>query len=224
MVDSKDGASRRTDESAVFRILESGLDELEIGEPAAQAAQLARLTFLLHDWAGRFNLTGHRSPAEIAVRLVLDAAALGQTLPELSTADTLVDLGSGAGFPGLPLAILHPQLMVVLVDSRMKRHHFQRAARRTLSLSNVEPRLGRAEALEPTPAAIAVAQAMTQPDQALALLHRWLRPGGIAVLPASDRADAPPRPTGFEPPTLRTYSVPGTDTTRKLWVARRRGD
>ena len=73
----------------------------------------------------------------MAERLVLDAVALSVCLPELSGAKRLADLGTGAGFPGLPIAILNPHLQVHLVDSRLKRNHFQKAVRRELELANV---------------------------------------------------------------------------------------
>ena len=187
---------------------------------ARQREQLVDLVFLLDHWAARINLTGHRDPRAMMSHLVLDAAALSKSLTEIADARSLADLGSGAGFPGLPLAILQPHLAVALVDSRLKRNHFQREVRRRLELDQVVPMLGRAEQLDPAPSEIVVAQAMTQPTQALAMMARWAQPGSLLVLPASEHAREPESPPGVERADLREYFVPGTGTPRKLWVAR----
>jgi 16S rRNA (guanine527-N7)-methyltransferase len=165
------------------------------------------------------NLTGHRDPLEMTSRLVLDAAALVAALPELESAGDLADLGSGAGFPGLPIAILCPGVQVHLIESRQKRHHFQREARRQLSLANAVPLLGRSDQLELRPCAVVVAQAMTQPENAIAQMLPWMRPGGIMVLPATAEAQPPtlPQPLRVEG---RRYRVPLTGIHRQLWVVR----
>lgn len=216
----KNGDSRKFNEVAVFSLLEAGLEELGLETSARQRKQLVDLVFLLDHWAARINLTGHRDQRAMMSHLVLDAAALSKSLPEIADARSLADLGSGAGFPGLPLAILHPHLSVALVDSRLKRNHFQREVRRRLDLDEVTPMLGRAEQLEPACSEIVVAQAMTQPTRALAMMARWGEPGSLLVLPASEHATEPESPPGVERADLREYLVPGTGTHRKLWVAR----
>jgi len=216
----KNGDTRKQNEVAVFSLLEAGLGALHIETSARQREQLVQLVFLLDHWAARINLTGHRDPLAITSHLVLDAAALSQSLIEISGARSLADLGSGAGFPGLPLAILHPHLAVALVDSRLKRNHFQREARRQLGLERVTPILGRAEQLEPALSDIVIAQAMAKPTRALEMMLRWARPGALLVLPASENAQEPPSPPGVGKLSLREYNVPGTTTHRKLWVAR----
>ena len=160
----KPASSQVENRSQVRALLQRGLSELSLDPGESQIDQLSDLTLILDSWAQRINLTGHRDPLGIAQNLVLDAAALSATIPEIGQAATLADLGSGAGFPGLPIAILNPELRVALVDSRLKRNHFQRAARRELGLSHVAPMLGRSDEIESTPRDIVVAQAMTQPE------------------------------------------------------------
>lgn len=201
-----------------------GLRRLALEDiPPRAEEQLAGLIGLLAQWAPRMNLTGHRDPLEMTARLVLDAASLVSVLPELGRASCLADLGSGAGFPGLPIAILRPHLAVHLIEARQKRHHFQREVRRQLELPNAHPILGRSEAVAPIACEITVAQAMTQPARALAHLAAWTRPGGLMILPATE---------GNEPPTLparhrlepRAYRVPFTEVRRLLWVVHRPHD
>jgi 16S rRNA (guanine527-N7)-methyltransferase len=216
----KDGEPREQIELAVFSLISQGLDELATEADSEQISRLTRLVMLLSEWAGRISLTGHRDPLEMAGRLVLDAAALSKTLPELDTASNLADLGTGVGFPGLPIAILRPHLEVVLVESRLKRHHLQREARRQLNLPRVIPVLGRSDQVDIRPADVVVAQAMTQPAKAFELMGPWARPEGLVALPASEEAKRPTLPAGFEDLTLREYRVPTTGKARKLWVAR----
>ena len=216
----KDGEPREQIEIAVFSLIRQGLTELATEADSGQISRLTRLVMLLSEWAGRISLTGHRDPLEMAGRLVLDAAALSKTLPELDTASNLADLGTGVGFPGLPIAILRPHLEVVLVESRLKRHHLQKEARRQLGLTRVIPVLGRSNEVDVRPADVVVAQAMTQPAKAFELMQPWARPGGLVALPASEDAKRPALPAGFEGLSLREYRVPTTGRARRLWVGR----
>lgn len=198
------------------KLLDQGLGELGLAASQPQRDALLDLARLLDRWGARINLTGHRGLSAIVRNLLLDAVALVAQLPEI---ESLADLGSGAGFPGLPAAILRPSCRVTLVESRLKRHHFQRAACRALGVRNVAPVLGRAEELEPSPHAAAVAQAVARPEVALALMVRWLAPGGLAVLPGGPD---PPRVTHprLRPEGVLRYRVPCGGSERTLWVGR----
>ncbi|MBK7949794.1 MAG: class I SAM-dependent methyltransferase [Deltaproteobacteria bacterium] len=121
--------------------------------------------------------------------------------------------------PGLPIAILCPRVQVHLVESRQKRHHFQREARRQLALENAFPLLGRSDALNAQPSAIVVAQAMMQPEQALLHMLPWTRPGGMMVLPATADVRPPETPDSL-PVERRRYRVPLTNLERQVWIVR----
>ena len=216
----REGRAESSAEAPVRDRIEAGLTEIFGTFEPEHAFALTRLVSLLAEWAPRMNLTGHRDPMDIASRLVLDAAALVNCLPELGRAAQLADLGSGAGFPGLPIAILRPQLTVLLVESRQKRHHFQREARRQLGLERVTPMLGRSDEIESRPCDVVVAQAMTRPEQAMASMRLWSRAGGILVLPAAETAERPRLPDSDADLERRSYRVPFTGVSRQLWVAR----
>lgn len=207
---------------ALLELLAAGLAELSHPRrnDAAALTSLARLCALVGAWAGQLNLTGHRGPEPVARDLVLDAAALDLVIP--SEAQTLADIGSGAGFPGLPVAILRPAGRVTLIESRERRHHFQRHAIRTLGLGNAVALRGRAELLPATGHACAVAQAAAQPVLALRWLARWVAPGGVAVIPGS--AARPPDAGEALPPgwsaRVVTYQVPLGGRERTAWIAR----
>jgi 16S rRNA (guanine527-N7)-methyltransferase len=216
----EDGDSRVQTEVAVSALVEQGFEELGLAADPRQIQQLTDLVAILWHWAQRINLTGHRDPLEVTSRLVLDAVALASALSELAEQSSLADLGSGAGFPGLPIAILHPDLDVHLVDSRLKRNHFQREARRKLELARVHPILGRSNEVDAVRCDVVIAQAMAQPDRALEWMIPWAKPDGLIVLPASAGAERPSLPAGAHRFEERSYRVPITETRRILWVAR----
>ena len=172
-------------------LLVDGLEELKLPTSPTQREALLALARLLESWSKRINLTGDRTLRAILKHRVLGAAALLAHAPPCTS---LADLGSGAGFPGLPIAILRPETRVTLIESRQKRHHFQRAALRELPLPNATPLLGRAETLPAQPHRAVIAQAMARPEAALAHMLRWAEPAGLLLLPAS--AAPPPNPHG----------------------------
>ena len=206
--------------AAARELLLSGFSELGLSIPADRSEALLRLAGLLERWGQRINLSGHRDLESIVARLILDAAALATALPEVPS---LVDLGSGAGFPGLPIAVLRPQCSLLLVEAREKRHHFQRAAVRELELSNVEPVWGRAERLEPRPRAAVVAQAVAEPSKALEWMLPWAKPGGWLAIPGGERPPEVVSRPDLGPSRMVAYRVPCGGPSRTLWLAQRLG-
>lgn len=201
----------------VAAVLLRGLAELGLDQ--GPASSLARLAGLVARWAGRLNLTGHRDAEAVARRLVLDAVALGTALPG-HPPHSLADLGSGAGFPGLPLAILWPGMQLTSVDSRERRHHFQRMAIRTIDIRNATAIRGRAEILPAEPHQIVIAQAMASPEQALSWMRAWVRSDGWLVLPRSAATPAFEPPPGIESVGVASYQVPLGGPRRELWIGR----
>lgn len=133
-------------------------------------------------WSQQMNLTGFNEASAVMRHLILDALALASQLPSWAT---LCDIGSGAGFPGLPIACVSPEQAVLLVESRERRHHFQREAKRRLELSQVRCLRGRAEELTPEPCDLALSQALAEPARAMVLLAPWAAPGGHVALALS---------------------------------------
>ena len=188
------------------------------GRPRAEALDcLALLVDLLVDWAAHINLTGHRSRLEVIQGILGRALGLSEILPSTGG---IVDLGSGAGFPGLPLAILWPHRRLTLVESRARRHHFQLHAIRELALGNVRALHGRAEALEPDPQELAIAQAVGPPDAAVRLALPWVHPGGRIVIPG---ASSEPRcPAEIASSELTGYRLPHDGRSIPVWIGVRR--
>jgi 16S rRNA (guanine527-N7)-methyltransferase len=115
--------------------LSAGLDALGLALPAVALDRLLDYLDLLERWNRVHNLTAVRDREQMVARHLLDSLAV---LPHVHGA-RLLDVGSGAGLPGIPLAVARPDLSVCLVDARVKRVAFLRHVRAKLGLSNVEP-------------------------------------------------------------------------------------
>jgi 16S rRNA (guanine527-N7)-methyltransferase len=100
---------------------------------------------LLLKWNAKLNLTAIRAPEDILERHFLECIFAAQQLP--SGIGTLLDFGSGGGFPGIPIAICRPEIQVTLGESQSKKAAFLREVVRTLTLTNVDVFNGRVEAL-----------------------------------------------------------------------------
>ena len=121
--------------------LENLLTQAEIQLTDRQKDQLIQLVQLLNKWNKAYNLTSVRAPQEMLVKHILDSIVVSPYLQ----GDRFIDVGTGPGLPGLPLAIINPTKQFVLLDSLGKRISFIRNAVRELGLTNVEPVLSRVE-------------------------------------------------------------------------------
>ncbi len=128
------------------RRLDEGLAALNIEIDRRQRERLLSLLALLHKWNRAYNLTAVRSPEAMVSRHLLDSASVAFAV----SGPTLLDVGSGPGFPGLVLAILDPGLQATLLDSNGKKVRFQRQAVMELGLDNVRCEQVRVEAFDAT--------------------------------------------------------------------------
>jgi len=135
-------------------LLEDGLSTLFVATNPALIQNLLRYIELLDHWNQRVNLTAVRKPRDMVVRHLLDALSIAPHV----TQSSLVDIGSGAGLPGIPMALLNTEQQWHLVDSSGKRVSFMREVVRQLELKNVQVSHSRIEEFQPSrkfPAAIA---------------------------------------------------------------------
>ena len=157
-----------------------------LGLSEEQCAQLARYADLLVEWnATRMNLTRLTSPRDVAVKHFLDSLALLTTLTPPPDARVL-DVGTGAGLPGLVLLIVRPDLRVTLMDGTAKKLQFCRAVADDLGLVNVETVHARAEEAARRVDLtgrfdLVTARAVAPLERLLPWLAPFLAPGGVAV-------------------------------------------
>ena len=132
-------------EAAAVKRMEEAIAQLHISCDERTAARLVRYHELLADWNTRMNLTGDTDFETSIDRHYTDSLAPLKETALFPVGASLIDVGSGAGFPGLPLAIARPDLEVTLLDSLMKRIHFLQAVVDDLGLQNVKLVHSRAE-------------------------------------------------------------------------------
>ncbi|KYK83447.1 16S rRNA methyltransferase, partial [Aggregatibacter actinomycetemcomitans serotype d str. SA508] len=125
--------------------LDSLLAQAKIQPNDQQKQQLIDLVNLLNKWNKAYNLTSVRDPQDMLVKHILDSLVVSPYLQ----GDRFIDVGTGPGLPGLPLAIINPDKQFVLLDSLGKRISFIRNAVRKLGLTNVKPVLSRVEEYQP---------------------------------------------------------------------------
>ena len=128
--------------------LAQGLQQLRLDIPAAQQAALLEYVQLLHTWNAAYNLTAIRAPQDMLSRHILDALV---ALPWLG-AGPILDVGSGAGLPGIPLAIACPDQEFILLDSNGKKVRFIKQVVMALQIQNVDVVQSRVETYQPSTA------------------------------------------------------------------------
>ena len=125
--------------------LRMGLAEMSIDLPAAAEEKLLAYAALLYKWNKTFSLTALREQDKAVSHHLLDSLAILPFVPS----GNLLDVGSGGGMPGIPLAIARPELQVTLLDSNSKKAAFLRQAAIELALPNVAVHCGRVEQYHP---------------------------------------------------------------------------
>lgn len=163
-------------------------------------------------WNGTHRMTALDSAAAIVRDLFIDSLLFLALLPPRPLA--LVDIGAGAGIPGLPLRLADPAITVTLVEARRKRVSFLLAAQRELDLGDVAVKEGRADVLleqEPDLAGafdVVVARSVGPPEALLPLARKYLKAGGLFLV------SGPPNPLPREPFKIVRVAVPGARKSR----------
>jgi 16S rRNA (guanine527-N7)-methyltransferase len=170
--------------------LERGVAELGLELPSGSRDRLLQYLELLAKWNRTYNLTAVREPRAMVSLHLLDSLVV---IPHLPMQDgALADVGSGAGLPGIPLAIAQPQWHITLNDASEKMAAFLRQAVMELGLRNVAVHQGRVEAWHPAARfAVVISRAFAQLTRFIASCRHLVRPGGVlAGMTGAAPADA----------------------------------
>ncbi len=201
-------------------ILREGLAAMGLEAEPEAIARLARYGALLLEKNAAVNLTAIRDEEGVARLHFLDCAAL-LTLADFS-GRRVIDVGTGAGFPGVPLRALRPDIRLTAVDSVRKKMDFVAEACRALGMEDVACLWGRAEEM---PALrerfdIAVSRAVAQLDELAELCLPQVAPGGLFIaMKGPDcekevrRAEFAVKAMGGRVRDIARYGIPGTDVT-----------
>ncbi len=187
---------------------------------AAQAGQMQRLLDELGKWNQAYNLTALNSREEWVTHHLLDSLSVAPLL----SGSRIADVGTGAGFPGLPLAILYPQRAFALIDSNGKKIRFVQHAVRTLGLTNVTPQQARAEALTPgSPFDTVVARAFAAMPELAQAVRSLCGPQTRVLAMKGRRPDqelAALDPRSWHVEAVLRIEVPGLDAERQVVTLR----
>jgi 16S rRNA (guanine527-N7)-methyltransferase len=187
----------------------------------------------LWSWNRRMNLTGIAERREMVIKLLLDPLV---TLPYLPPRGTLLDIGSGAGIPGLPLKIARPEFEVHLLESKAKKVSFLKDMIRKIGLKGISAHKGRAGKGDALAALfnaydIVTARALAPLEKTIAICSPYVRPGGLLVTfkgsnihHEMDNGKGALRELHFDVDVKAPYSLPGVRGERYLLILRKQSN
>lgn len=196
--------------------LQTGIAALRLSLPRGAQEKLADYLALLAKWNRTYNLTAIHDEQRMVTHHLLDSLAV---LPQLMDLTTLADVGSGAGLPGIPLAICRPELRLTSIETSQKKAAFQQQAKIELGLANVSIHCGRVEDVKGTFDAVI--------SRAFADLATFVRQAGhlsarlLAMKGAYPEAEIDRLPLGWRMTEAPRLDVPGLNAERHLIVLRR---
>ncbi|MDO9624953.1 MAG: 16S rRNA (guanine(527)-N(7))-methyltransferase RsmG [Pseudomonas sp.] len=202
--------------------LAQGAIELGVEVSSTQQEQLLAYLALLIKWNKAYNLTAVRNPDEMVSRHLLDSLSVQPFVAE--SGDNWLDVGSGGGMPGIPLAILFPERQFTLLDSNGKKTRFLTQVKLELKLANLEVIHSRVEAFKPEQAFSGI---VSRAFSSLEDFANWTRHLGdgqsqwLAMKGVHPDDELQALPADFRLATTHVLKVPGCQGQRHLLILRR---
>ncbi|MEE3634000.1 16S rRNA (guanine(527)-N(7))-methyltransferase RsmG [Pseudomonas defluvii] len=200
--------------------LSTGARELGVELSASQQEQLLAYLALLIKWNKAYNLTAVRNPDEMVSRHLLDSLSV---MPFIHS-ERWLDVGSGGGMPGIPLAILHPEKQVTVLDSNGKKTRFLTQVKLELKLDNLQVIHNRVEAFQPErPFTGIISRAFSSMEN----FTNWTRHLGdtqtqwLAMKGLHPADELVALPADFKVDSEQALTVPGCQGQRHLLILRR---
>lgn len=203
--------------------LQRGLGELGLTLPAGATEKLLAYLDLIAKWNRTYNLTAIRDPLQAVSHHLLDSLAVLRELPVSGHGGALADVGSGAGLPGIALAIAEPARRVTLNDANEKKGAFLRQAVIELGLPNADVHIGRVEAWRPAERfAVVITRGFASLVKFLAACRHLAAPAGVlaAMKGAYPEAELAEVPADCDCSEVRRMRVPLLDAERHLVLCR----
>jgi len=200
--------------------LDEGLAEMGLALPEGAANRMLDYLDLLAKWNRIYNLTAVRKPEQMLTRHLLDSLAI---LPFVK-AGRIIDVGSGAGLPGIPLALAMPDSQFVVLDSNSKKTRFMQQAKADLGLDNLEVVHERVEDYRPEQRFdTVVSRAYSSLSGMLEATSHLLKEEGInlAMKGVYPLAELDAIPEGYTLVGVERLQVPGLDADRHVVIIRR---
>ena len=166
-----------------MRMLREGAEQFSITLSEEAVSRFATLIEEIQRWSKIADLLSQTNPETIIDKHIIDSLSL---FPWIPSGSRVLDLGSGAGFPGLPLAVTNPEISIILIEARRKRANFLKESIRKLGLRNARAYEGRAEDLSQEKDLqfafnVVTTRATWNIHLFLALANPFLRSNGIAI-------------------------------------------
>ena len=128
-------------EIELLTVLKNSLKNSELVVTESQQLKLIQFVLMMHKWNKAYNLTSVRDPHKMVIKHIVDSIVVAPFLDKTR----YIDVGTGAGLPGIPLAIMCPDKQFILLDSLGKRVRFMKQAAYELKIDNIEPVQSRVE-------------------------------------------------------------------------------
>jgi 16S rRNA (guanine527-N7)-methyltransferase len=203
-------------EDNLLALLEDGIAQLQLDLSSDQKKKLLDYVKLLSRWNKAYNLTAIREEDEMMVKHILDSLTV---VPLFAGSESIIDIGSGPGLPGIPLAICYPQTAVTTVDSNGKKTRFMQHAMTSLGLSNITVLNQRAEKISTNKKYAAItSRAFTSLVDMLEKTTHLLQTDGqfLAMKGVYPTQELSELPAGYTVTAVHQLKIPGLEAERHL--------